>query len=74
MILYFIQKYYLTRGKNTTCFLNNKNEYLRRFCDPKIIYKDVMIYYITKYAEELKQYYRRYIYLRGNEQDVNLFR
>lgn len=59
--------------KSVHAFLNNKNEYLRRFCDPEIIDKDVMIDYITKYAEELKQYYRRYIYLRGNEQDVNFF-
>lgn len=32
-----------------------------------------MIYYITEYAEQLKQYYRRYSYLHGNELDVNIF-
>lgn len=59
--------------KSVHALLENKDEHLRRFCDPEIIDKDIMIHYITEYAEELKQYYRRYRYLNGNERDVNIF-
>ncbi len=59
--------------KSVHALLENKDEHLRRFCDPQIINKDIMIYYITKYAEQLKRYYQRYRYLKGNEQDVNSF-
>lgn len=59
--------------KSVHALLENKDEHLRRFCDPEIIDKDIMIHYITEYAEELKQYYCRYRYLNGNERDVNIF-
>lgn len=59
--------------KSVHALLDNKDEHLRRFCDPEIIDKDIMIHYITEYAEELKQCYRRYRYLNGNERDVNIF-
>ena len=59
--------------KSVHALLNNEDQHLRRFCDPGIIDKDIMEYYITKYAEQLKGYYYRYRYFKRSEQDVNRF-
>lgn len=59
--------------KSVHALLENKDEPLRTFCDPEIIDKDLIIYYITRYAEQLKQFYCRFRYLHGNEQDVDYF-
>lgn len=59
--------------KSVHALLENKDEHLRNFCDPEIIDKDIMIHFITEYAEQLKQYYCKYRYLKRNEQDVNSF-
>ena len=59
--------------KSLHAFLEKKDETLRKFCDPGIVDKEVMIYYIKKYGEEFKGFYKRYAWLRCQEADVNTF-
>ena len=46
---------------------------MRIFCDPEIVDKEVMLYYIRKYGQKLKYYYGRYKYLKCQEEDANDF-
>lgn len=59
--------------KSLHAFLEKKDERLRNFCDPGIVDKEVMIYYIEKYGENLKCFYERYVCLGRQESDVNTF-
>jgi hypothetical protein len=50
--------------KSVHALLENKDEDLRKFCDPEIIDKDTLIDFITQYAKQLKRYYCQYRYLK----------
>lgn len=59
--------------KSMHAFLDNTQDEVRKFCDPRIINKERIIYYIEQYSNELKGYYRKYKYFECNDYDVNNF-
>lgn len=58
--------------KSVHAFLEAKDEKFRRFCDPEIVDREVLIYYIGKYSERLRWLYFKY-HFKCNETDVNAF-
>ena len=59
--------------KSLHAFLEKKDDRIRNFCDPGTVDKDIMIYYITKYGEKLKDFYKQYRYLERQEEEVPPF-
>lgn len=59
--------------KSLHALLDRQDERMRIFCDPEIVDKEVMLYYIRKYGQKLKYYYGRYKYLKCQEEDANDF-
>ena len=59
--------------KSIHALLDKQDEKMRTFCDPEIVDKEVMIYYIRKYGQKLNLYYGQYKYLGCQEGDANDF-
>ncbi|MDD3174303.1 MAG: hypothetical protein PHF63_11730 [Herbinix sp.] len=57
--------------KSVHAFLSNKQEELRRFCDPNVVDKESLIYYVKKYSLNLENYYLRYRW--NTKEDVEQF-
>lgn len=59
--------------KSLHAFLTKTDERVRRFCDPGVVDKELLISYLRKYGERLKVYYRDYPYFRRTITDVDSF-
>lgn len=59
--------------KSMHAFLEDKDERLRAFCDPNMIDKDAMIYYINVYGNKLNEYSRKFKILSENTSHINDF-
>lgn len=59
--------------KSMHSFLSDKDERLRKFCDPNTIDKEIMIYYINVYKQGLDYYSRKYRMFDSNIEILNNF-
>lgn len=60
--------------KSIQAFQDNQSEEIRRFCEPGVIDKPLLIHFIKKYIEGLNKHYRGYNFLRCKNEDINIFR
>lgn len=59
--------------KSVHAYLEKKDDRLRRFCDPGMVDKELLIEYVLKYGEQLKHKYRSYIFFKCSMKDVDFF-